>query len=849
MEGFGKTANYCNNNIRIKTDNMENTAMFPFQNTAICGYRHTERTRKTMRGKLFANRYGYFDHDGWEYVVTNPYPPRPWSNIICPGGGYGVALTQTGTGMSWHTNVKLNMLNVWKQDLFLDRYGRFIYVRDQQSGEFWSLSWMPAQKKLRHYACRHGVGYTAYEAQYKGISSNWLIFVPPEDSLELWKVKLKNNTDKPRTLRLCTFLEWSLGISTDTHREFSRRFIRTEYFPEERAILASNRLWQAPFPSKQVKLFHWPYIAFIGTNQKVVGVETDKEFFIGRAGTMEAPRALTEGAVFRADPGQYRKDDWDDPVGTLAADVTLNAGEEKEVIFTLGLVQKKEHAFSLMRRYQTVSAVDDAFCRTKDFWKKRLEKCWIKTPDKSFDILNNIWFRYQAMSARMWGRTGYYQLSGAFGFRDQLQDSLMFLPSEPEQTEKQILLHASHQYRNGYVAHWWHTLTEWPYLTNKSDDLLWLPFVVIHAIRETADYALLARYAPYLDGGKGTLYEHCTRSIDRSLSRVSARGVPLILEGDWNDGMCLLGSGGKGESTWMAHFLYGILTDFIPFARGRKDYKRVSRYTRAAQRIRQALNKYCWDGKWFYRATHDNGTVVGSHRNTEGRIFLNAQTWSVIHDSTDDERKQICMDSARKMLVRKYGPLLLTPAFTEKSASIGYLSLYAPGVRENGGVYSHAGVWYIQAEVMMGRGEDAWEAFRKMSPVARAQEPDIYKSEPYTMPGNVEGPDSPHYGEGGWTWYTGSAAWMFRVGTHWLLGIRPEERGLRIAPVFPGSWKSYFMERRFRGSIYRITVKKRGAAGPHIIVNGKKEILPLGTSSVLLPAGKKGKIYEVIAVL
>ena len=790
--------------------------------------------------RLFPTKYGYFTEDGREYVITRPDTPTPWTNVICPGE-YGTLVTQAGTGYSWMTHATLNRLTRWEQDLIRDEWGKYLYCRDRRSGKFWSLAWQPVRAKPARYECRHGVGYTAITSVHSGIESRYTIFVHPRDPVEFWRVRLRNLSRTPRQLDLFTYLEWNLGPSPDTHREFHKLFIEQEYVPRSHALLATKRLstiaesgrgqpWNSP----------WPHVAFHTATVRPAGFETDKRRFLGQYGTPARPAALARPRLTGA------ADKWADAIGSLQVPLTLRPGEAKEVVFTLGIADTRAGALRLARRFATPEAVDRAGTAMRRHWETFLAPLAVTTPDAGFDILNNVWLKYQAMSGRIWGRTGLYQPGGAYGFRDQLQDSQVFLPLEPERTRRQILAHAAHQFGDGTAYHWWHPLTEEGSRKPYNDDLLWLPFVTLNYLLETADLGLLEEPVRFLDPegrpsqDAGTIYDHCRRAIDAFWTRLSPRGVPRMGAGDWNDGLSAIGPKLQSESVWLAHFLIGILDNWVELEarRARPDRAVMERYAREAATMRAAVNRHFWDGAWYVRATKDSGEAIGSRRNRDGRIFLNAQTWAILSRVVPADRLPLLLASMRKHLYRDYGPLLLYPAYRRPDPEIGYLTRYAPGARENGGLYTHAAVWAVQAECMLGRGRQAWALLERFWPVHRGMDPDRYQAEPYVSPGNVDGPQSPHYGRGGWTWYTGSAAWLLRVSTEWLLGVRPVWDGLLIAPCLPPHWKGFSMRRAFRGSTYLIDVTV--AKGPaRIEVDGT----PL--ASRVVPAFADGREHRV----
>ena len=788
---------------------------------------------------MFKTRYGHFTPDAREYVITRPDTPRPWVNVICPGR-YGTVVSQAGSGYSWLDHASLNRVTRWEQDLTRDAWGKYLYLRDRETGRAWSLTFQPVRAKGARYECRHGIGYSTLRARCDGIETTCTVFVPPEEPLEIWRIEIVNRGTRARRLDLFSYLEWNLGPSPDTHREFHRLFIETAYVPGAHAMLATKRLNTiAEHGAGEPWNVEWPHVAFLASSVRPHGVESDKERFLGRNGSLASPAAIARGTL----SGTVGK--WQDAIGSLQVRLALAGGAKREVALTLGVASTRAEALRLARRYRSAPAVERAWKRTRAFWERLLEPLEVSTPEPAFDLLNNAWLKYQAISSRLWGRTGYFQPGGAYGFRDQLQDCQVFLPLAPEHTRRQILLHAAHQFRDGTAWHWWHPLTEEGMRKPLNDDLLWLPFVTCSYLRETGDFAILDERIRYLgDDGRpsresGTLYQHCRRAIDSFWTRMSPRGVPRMGAGDWNDGLSAIGRQGRSESVWLGHFLVGILDQWIELERRRErpDRAVMRRYAREARKLRRAINRHFWDGGWYVRATKDSGEVVGSKRSRFGRIFLNAQSWAILSDVVTPKRLPRLLRSMERLLYRRHGPLLLSPAYQTPDAAIGYLTRYAPGARENGGSYTHASAWAVQAECKLGRGKQAWDLYRSFCPVLRGMDPDHYAVEPYVSPGNVDGPDSPHFGRGGWTWYTGSAAWLFRVGTEWMLGVRPEWDGLLIQPCLPPHWRRAAIRRRFRGATYEIHFERAARSG--MLVDGR------AWTSDLVPAFGDGHVHEV----
>jgi cellobiose phosphorylase len=748
----------------------------------------------------FATEYGFFADSADEFVITRYDTPMPWVNVIS-NGDYGLVVSQLGSGYSWRTHASMNRLTRWEQDLLRDRWGKYLYLRDTQTGEFWSPTWHPCAHKLANYRVRHGWGYSVFEGEHAQIASELTQFVPLEDPCEVWLLRLHNTGTAPRRLQVFSYLEWLLGTAPDWHREFRKLFIDTRYDPNTGALIATNVLWDIPGRGNTHWNSSWEYVAFHSASVIPVGFDGDKAAFLGRYRDLDSPQAVVQGRSFNT---QGR---WGDAIASLQAVLDLPPGDQAEIAFLLGAADNEAHALSLVNKYRQLPVVHSALQEVRQFWKELVGGLQVQTPDEAVNLMANGWLAYQAISCRLWARTAYYQMGGAYGYRDQLQDSLVWLLlGKPERTLGQIRLHAAHQYQDGTVLHWWHPIAEQGLPSYYSDDLLWLPFVTLHYLYETGDTRCLQEEMPFFDGGSASLLGHCLRAFDKALSRRSERGLPLILQADWNDGLNAVGVGGKGESVWMAHFLYYLLTRWaeLPVL----DTQTASRFRQEAESLRKAVNQHAWDGAWYLRATTDSGKLVGSASNTQGRIFLNAQTWAVLAGTAPADRAEQALLSAREYLYKEYGALLLTPAYSIPDPEIGYLTRYAPGARENGGVYSHAACWAVLAERKQHGVQAAYQLWRSFCPPVRAMQPDRYVAEPYVMPGNVYGPDSPNEGMAGWTWYTGSAAWYLRALIEGVLGIEATWQGLRVRAELPQEWESFQVRRRFRGVEYRIAVRR-----------------------------------------
>ncbi|MCU0485940.1 MAG: glycosyl transferase family 36 [Anaerolineales bacterium] len=751
--------------------------------------------------RKFENPYGYFSKDGREYVIKTPFTPKPWGNIIS-NGDYGMMVSQNGSGYSWRGNAGQNRLTRSFQDLVRDNWGKYFYIRDLQRKVFWSAAYKPVMHPYDHFAVVHGLGYSKFIQRIEQIESKLTVFVAPGAPVEIFQLKLTNLSATPRQLDITSYAEWLLGFAPDEHREFHKLFIETFADAPGSKVYARKCLWGFADDKGRHNNTDWPYTAFMAVSEPLKSFDCDKETFLGLYNNDDQPRAMQENRLAQH-TGRFT-----DAIASLQVEVNLEPGASHTVVFTLGAAEDgKEDMAELVARYTSPQASQQILQEVHAFWSRFLDPERVETPDAALNFMTNDWLKYQSISCRLWGKSAFYQVSAGIGFRDQLQDSQIFLVSEPELTRRQLLLHAAQQFIEGDVLHWWFTIRGGGPRTNCSDDLLWMPFILDAYLKETADFTILDEQVPYLNAPAETFYQHCKRAIERSFSRFSPRGVPLMGDHDWNDGLSAVGTLLKGESFWVAEFLYMILGSFIPLARQRQDERFAQRCEIVRQSIKESLNRHGWDGEWYLQATTDDGLLLGSKDNQEGKIFLMPNTWAVISQAADPEKAAQAMDSVTHYLLKDYGTLLNYPAFTHPRPDVGYVTRYAPGLRENGGVYTHAATWSVWAYTLAGQPERAYEAYRKICPPNRSFDIDTYKAEPYVTPGNIDGPLSEFYGRGGWTWYTGSSQWLHRVATHWILGIRPQANGLLVDPSIPAEWESFHVVRRFRQAVYDIDVQ------------------------------------------
>jgi len=765
---------------------------------------------KISRGNLiFDNGYGGFSPDGKEYVtILEPgqVTPAPWANVLA-NATFGTLVSESGGAYTWAENAHEFRLTPWNNDPVSDTSGEAFYIRDEQTGKFWSPTPLPARGQTA-YKIRHGFGYSIFEHTENGIQSELTIFVAVDAPVKFASLKLKNISNRDRRVSATGFWEWVLGEL----RQKNAPYVVTEIDPRSGALLARNSFNQ-DFSSR---------VAFVDVQVPTRTFTADRTEFLGRNGSAANPAALHRLRLSGKTGAGF------DPCAALQVNFELAEGQEREIIFRLGVGRDAGEAQQLIHRFRGIDATRRAFDAVKNYWKHTLGAIQVETPDPAFDVLANGWLIYQTLSCRMWARTGFYQSGGAFGFRDQLQDAMALIQAEPRLLREHLLRAAAHQFGEGDVQHWWHPPTDRGVRTHFSDDYLWLPYATCRYVLMLNDTGVLDEMIPFLEGrplrpdeesyydlphrssASGTLYEHCVRAINYGL-KFGAHGLPLIGCGDWNDGMNLIGEHGKGESVWLAFFLYDVLTQFAEVARKRNDDAFARHCTTHAARLRENIEKFSWDGEWYLRAYFDDGTPLGSAQNPECKIDSLPQSWAIISRAGDVQRARLAMESVNKFLVRRDAKLiqLFTPPFDKSPLNPGYIKGYVPGVRENGGQYTHAAIWTTLAFALLGENQRAWKLFSMINPINHSRDralADVYKVEPYVVAADVYAV-SPHTGRGGWTWYTGSAGWMYQLAIENLLGLKLEIDQLRFAPCLPPEWKSFKVRYRFRETFYHIVLE------------------------------------------
>jgi cyclic beta-1,2-glucan synthetase len=757
----------------------------------------------------FFNGLGGFSADGREYVThiqQGQRTPAPWINVIAnPAFGFQVATD--GTSYTWSVNSREHQLTPWSNDPVSDSPGEAIYLRDEESGLSWNPTALPGSAATAPHEARHGYGYSRFKHVAHEIESELLHFVPLQDPVKISRLTLRNRSSRMRHLSVTTYVEWVLGAQ----RSVNAPFIVTALDPETGALFAQNP-WNAAFKNR---------VAFVDLGGRQTEWSGDRRSFIGRNGTVYDPAALFPGT-----PLSNRVGAGLDPCGALRRPIDLAPGSSIEIVFLLGDTTDIEAAQALVKRYRAID-LDAVFRDVTTYWADLLGTIQVKTPDAALDIMLNGWMLYQTLACRFWARSGFYQASGAFGFRDQLQDSLALAWVKPALTRAHLLLAASRQFPEGDLQHWWLPPLGQGVRTRISDDRVWLAYVAAQYVEMSGDRAVLDEAVGFLEGPKlaagehdaffqpmpaeqsTSLYDHCALALDNSLA-LGAHGLPLIGTGDWNDGMNRVGAEGKGESVWLGWFLYTTLMAFIPLADARADQAHAASWRRHAADLLVALEGDAWDGHWYKRGFFDDGSPLGAALSVECRIDSIAQSWAVLSGGAEVGRAREAMASLDEHLIKRDDQLalLFTPPFDHTPQDPGYIKGYPPGIRENGGQYTHAAAWTVLALAKLGDGDGAAELLALLNPINHTRTwsgIERYKVEPYVIAADVYSV-APHVGRGGWTWYTGSAGWLYRAGLEGILGLQRRGDQLILRPCIPTTWPGFDVTYRFRTTTYRIAV-------------------------------------------
>ena len=786
--------------------------------------RNTTTLSLQGKGLIFFNGFGGFTPDGREYVITttrDQMTPAPWVNVIA-NRSFGTVISESGVANTWSENAHEFRLTAWCNDPVSDPSGEAFYIRDEASGHFWSPTLLPCGGSMPHVA-RHGFGYSVFEHTEDGIRSELWVYVAIDAPVKFAVIRVRNDSGRSRRLSVTGYVEWVLGDL----RPKSMMHVTTEIDASTGALFARNP-YSTEFGDR---------VAFFDAGDASHTVSGDRTEFLGRNGMLSSPAAMIRSRLSgRVGPGL-------DPCAAIQVPFDLAEGQEREIIFTLGAGQNVDDAQGLAHRFRGSAAARGALEAVWEYWNRTLGTLHVETPDPSINVLLNGWLVYQTLASRFWARCGFYQPGGAVGFRDQLQDAMALIYAEPRLVREHLLLCAAHQFREGDVQHWWHPPSSRGVRTRCSDDYLWLPLAASRYVMATGDTGVLDEPVHFIEGrpikadedsyydlpvrseAAASLYDHCVRAIVWGL-RFGEHGLPLMGSGDWNDGMNLVGQHGKGESVWLGFFLYDVLMRFAEIARMRGDDTFSERCRSEAAQLHQNIEQNGWDGEWYRRAYFDDGAPLGSTINIECQIDSIPQSWSVLSGAGDAKRSRSAMKSVDDRLVRRDKQLiqLLDPPFDKSTLDPGYIKGYVPGVRENGGQYTHAAVWAAMAFADLGDSERAWELFHLINPVSHGGSPQTiatYKVEPYVVAADVYAV-SPHTGRGGWTWYTGSAGWMYRLIMESLLGLRLEVDKLYFDPRFPSTWNAFKVHYRYRETVYHILVQRspKGNAEASMLLDG-----------------------------
>jgi cellobiose phosphorylase len=786
----------------------------------------------------FFNGFGGFVNDGSEYEILlegGIKPPVPWINVVA-NKKFGFQISESGGGFTWAYNSRENKITPWSNDPVTDRASEAIYILDETTGII--MTPMSLGKSDRGiYRIRHGIGYSTFLHEEEQLIQELTVFTPLEEPVKLWMLKLTNQSDKIRYLSLSYYVEWVIG----TNREHTNSYIYTGYNKEQDYFYAKN-LYTFNFEDN---------ISFMFSSECINGYTGDRQEFLGNKGSVQNPRGA-DAQLSKNTGACY------DSCGAIQTSIEIMPNESKTVLFALGQSNNRNEIKELRNKYKDITNASKELDKVRLYWDELLGIIKVKTNDRAVDLLVNKWLLYQTISCRLNAKTAFYQCGGAIGFRDQLQDTLALQLADPGALHRQILIACSRQFEEGDVQHWWHPPQGVGVRTKITDDLLWLPYAVAVYIRTTGDYSVLTEEVNYIKGAlldenkheimftpetsekSGSVYEHCRKTIQRT--NFGRHGIPLMGGGDWNDGMNEVGIGGTGESVWLGWFFYKVLTEFIPLCYHERDVEYARELEQKKEELQKSIEENCWDGQWYLRAFYDDGSKLGSKDNDECMIDSISQSWSIISKAGSKEKTIKAMKSAWRYLVKEeeYMSLLLFPPFNKTEKNPGYIKNYLPGIRENGGQYTHAAVWLAIATAMMGDYNMAHKLFTMLNPIhitSNRRDALRYEKEPYVMIADIS-LSPPYTGRGGWSWYTGSAGWMYQGLVFWFLGIRKEADTLIIDPATPSGFGDYTIWYRYGTAEYEIRVENRSKGNlttEALIVDGNKV---LGNKLKLTDDGK-----------
>jgi N,N'-diacetylchitobiose phosphorylase len=784
-------------------------------------------------------KYGYFDDSKREYVIDNPKTPMSWINYLGTDT-YASIVSNNASGYSFYKSPQSGrMLRFRFNSIPMDRPGRYVYIRDEEDGDYWSASWQPVGKPLEQYrsVCRHGLGYTVFESNYRGISSNFRIFVPIDKPIEFWEVELENQSDRERELSLFSYAEWCFWKMDQDLSNFQYILYTCRMNYKDDIID-----YQMSFPPPEDPR------AFMASILPVESYDTDRELFIGNYHHEGNPVAVESGRC--SNSIAYGGN----PCAALQNRITLKPGEKKYALFIIGIGDAGTFGAECRKIYSDRGKVAGEFQRVQSYWNQRLAKFTCKTPSNEMNIMINLWNQYQCHTTFNWSRSASFNEAGGrdgLGYRDTNQDTLGVVHAIPTQVRAKLIDLLKGQFAQGYAIHNFQPLT-WQQgahnipQTEKiySDDHLWLLLAIPAYIKETGDKDFLKTVVPYADQGEGTVYDHLKQTLEFSWEKKGPHGLLLGLAADWNDCINLKG---KGESTWSTFLYYRALEEFIILAKRYGGDRDVAHFLDYQRDIKANLDKYAWDGEWFVRGYLDSGRKLGSQESEQSKIFINSQTWAVVSAAANSDKGVLAMDSLQKFLATEHGIVKNYPAYREYDPEIGYITKFPTGLKENAAIFCHANTWAVIAEAMLGRGDRAYQYYLSFLPAAKNDIADLYTMEPYVYCQFITGKEHPYYfGRARNSWLTGTASWSFVAATQFILGVRSDYDGLVIDPCLPPDWDQCEITREFRGKTFHITIQNPGKVSKGVAsltVNGRK------CEGNLIPLSMMDEHNTVIAIL
>ena len=778
---------------------------------------------------MIKNKYGHFSKDGREFIITDPKTPRPWFNYMW-NENYAGLISHTGGGFSYLETPRDNRITRMRYNcLPWDRPGRYVIVKDSDSAKYWSLSWAPTiDKKYDKYECRHGQGYTTIITEKNKIRAEITYFVPTDLNGEIWKVKLINLSSKKRNLEIYSFTEILMGNSLNDiiNQPNDKHFTDIKFNKKNEALVCTRRYWVL---NKKVTVaqpnIDWKYNLLFTTTLPVTGFDGSLDNFIGKWRSESNPISIETGKMTNTEITAG------DPIAALQSKITLEKKSEIDFAVIMAVVPKEEkNPFDAvkLKKLKNIQNLNTKLEDIKNNWNDYLSNFKVKSPDPKFNLSLNVWNQYQAaVTFDMARNSGYYHGGLLFGtgMRDQFQDILGMVISHPDRVRKRLLNASRFQFKDGSTLHNYFRITEWGEKTNHSDTPLWVPFGIVEYLNETADFSILEEVVKFYDEGEATVYEHMKRAINFAISACTERGLPKIMNGDWNDTLDHIGPNGKGETVWGAFFLGYVIKKTFELLEHQKDFSTLEHWKEKYEQLRKVIDENCWDGKWYLRAFRDDGSKVGSEQHRQGKIFVNAQSWSVISGLAPVEKAKSAMKSGKKYLTTPYGMQIVHPSYTEVEDNTGLISRCVPGKKENGAVFNHASAWFVLASIQNGDVDFAYETYSKMLPTNSSRDIDRYEVEPYVFAEYITSPDHETENQASHSWLTGTAVWMLRIGMDYICGFKTSLNGITIDPHIPSKWKSFSAVRNFRGKTFKLKVENpngKNSGIRSIEINGNK---------------------------